>query len=109
MLSSTNRSKAARSGAALALLLLALLLRVPQATCTADHYNPAMPFDLRAAWIVVLNDLSGAEQKAIDMLVDEIAALEYGPDAAALDVIEIKPKRGGVDVRLVALAWKGID
>ena len=74
MLSSTNRSKAARSGAALALLLLALLLRVPQATCTADHYNPAMPFDLRAAWIVVLNDLSGAEQKAIDMLVDEIAA-----------------------------------
>jgi hypothetical protein len=51
-----------------------------------------------------------AELAAVEAeLRDEIAALEHGPDAAAIDVIEIKPKRGGVDVRLVALAWKGID
>ena len=50
-------------------------------------------------------DLAAAEAE----LRDEIAALEHGPDAAAIDVIEIKPKRGSVDVRLVALAWKGID
>jgi hypothetical protein len=50
-------------------------------------------------------ELAAAETE----LRDEIAALEHGPDAPAIDVIEIKPKRGGVDVRLVALAWKGID
>jgi hypothetical protein len=50
-------------------------------------------------------DLAAADAE----LRDEIAALEHGPGAAALDVIEIKPKRGGVDVRLVALAWKAID
>jgi hypothetical protein len=37
----------------------------------------------------------------------EIATLEHAADAnAALDVIEIKPKRGNVDIRLVALAWQ---
>jgi hypothetical protein len=51
-----------------------------------------------------------AELAAVEAdLRDEIAALEHRPDAAAVDVIEIKPKRSGVDVRLVALAWKAID
>jgi hypothetical protein len=37
----------------------------------------------------------------------EIAALEGTANTnAPLDVIEIKPKRGNVDVRLVALAWQ---
>jgi hypothetical protein len=37
----------------------------------------------------------------------EIAALEHTADVSApIDVIEIKPKRGNVDVRLVALAWQ---
>jgi hypothetical protein len=51
-----------------------------------------------------------AELTAIEaQLRDEIAALDHGPDATAIEVIEIKPKRGAVDVRLVALAWKAID
>jgi hypothetical protein len=47
------------------------------------------------------------ELKALnDELAEEVAALG-ATDAAAIDVqtIEVKPKRGGVDVRLVALAW----
>jgi hypothetical protein len=51
-----------------------------------------------------------AELAAVEAdLRDEIAALEHRPDAAAVDVIEIKPPRSGVDVRLVARAWKAID
>jgi hypothetical protein len=39
----------------------------------------------------------------------EIAALDHTSNAVApIEVIEIKPKRGGVDVRLVALAWQGL-
>jgi len=47
------------------------------------------------------------ELKALnDELAEEVAALG-ATDAAAIDIqtIEVKPKRGGVDVRLVALAW----
>ena len=41
---------------------------------------------------------------------DEIAALTaVHTGAEAIDTIELKPKRGGVDVRLVALAWKPAD
>jgi hypothetical protein len=49
-----------------------------------------------------------AELTAIDAeLKREIAALEHKADASvAIEVIEIKPKRSGVDVRLVALAWQ---
>ena len=37
----------------------------------------------------------------------EIAALEGAANGnPPLDVIEIKPKRGNVDVRLVVLAWQ---
>jgi hypothetical protein len=43
-------------------------------------------------------------------LEGEIATLEHTPDAnAAFDVIEIKPKRGNVDIRLVALAWQPVS
>ncbi len=48
------------------------------------------------------------ELKALEAeLAEEIAALgATGSTDVALDTIEIKPKRGAVDVRLVALAWK---
>jgi hypothetical protein len=37
----------------------------------------------------------------------EIAALEATANPnSPLDVIEIKPKRGNVDIRIVALAWR---
>ena len=43
-------------------------------------------------------------------LNEEIAALSAVDSAAAvIETIEIKPKRGGVDVRLVALAWKPVE
>jgi hypothetical protein len=39
----------------------------------------------------------------------EIAALEgTATTNAPFDVIEIRPKRGNVDVRLVALAWQPV-
>jgi hypothetical protein len=49
-----------------------------------------------------------AEIAALDAdLEREITALEATANSnAPLDVIEIKPKRGNVDVRLVALAWQ---
>jgi len=51
------------------------------------------------------------ELKALnDEVAEEVAALG-ATDAASIDIqtIEVKPKRGGVDVRLVALAWKPVD
>jgi hypothetical protein len=43
-------------------------------------------------------------------LQHEVAAIEgAAPGRIGVETIEIKPKRGGVDVRLVALAWKPID
>jgi len=38
----------------------------------------------------------------------EIAALDGTSIAPSIEVIEIKPKRGSVDVRLVALAWEPV-
>ena len=51
------------------------------------------------------------ELKALEAeLQEEIAAIGATDGAGlALDTIEIKPKRGAVDVRLVALAWKPVD
>ena len=51
------------------------------------------------------------ELKALDNEVNEEIAALTAVDAAgaAIDTIEVKPKRGGVDVRLVALAWKPAD
>jgi len=51
------------------------------------------------------------EMKALEAeLAEEIAALTaLDPAGAAVETIEVKPKRGGVDVRLVALAWKPIE
>jgi hypothetical protein len=48
-----------------------------------------------------------AELKALEAeIAEEIAALNAGDGSAIqLDTIEIRPKRGSVDVRLVALAW----
>ena len=51
------------------------------------------------------------ELKALnDELAEEVAALG-ATDAAAVEVqtIEVKPKRGGVDIRLVALAWTPVE
>jgi hypothetical protein len=49
-----------------------------------------------------------AELKALEAeIAEEIAALNAGDGSAIqLDAIEIRPKRGSVDVRLVALAWQ---
>jgi hypothetical protein len=49
-----------------------------------------------------------AELAALEAeLQSEVAALEgTAPGGIAVEAIEIKPKRGGVDVRIVALAWK---
>jgi hypothetical protein len=51
-----------------------------------------------------------AEFAALDAeLQREVAALEStAPGAIAVETIEIKPKRGGVEVRIVALAWKPV-
>jgi hypothetical protein len=51
-----------------------------------------------------------AEMAALEAeLQREVAALEgAAPGSIAVETIEIKPKRGGVDVRIVALAWKPI-
>jgi hypothetical protein len=50
------------------------------------------------------------ELKALEAeLNEELAALTaVDPGAADIQTIEVKPKRGGVDVRLVALAWKPV-
>jgi hypothetical protein len=52
-----------------------------------------------------------AELAALEAdLQREVAALDGGASGpAAVETIEIKPKRGGVDVRVVALAWKPVD
>jgi len=51
-----------------------------------------------------------AELAALEAeLQQEVAALEgSAPGGFAVETIEIKPKRGGVDIRIVALAWKPI-
>ena len=51
------------------------------------------------------------ELKALnDEVAEEVAALG-ATDAATVDIqtIEVKPKRGGVDVRLVALTWTPVE
>ena len=51
------------------------------------------------------------ELKALENEVNEEIAALTAVDAgiAGIQTIEVKPKRGGVDVRLVALAWKPAD
>jgi hypothetical protein len=51
------------------------------------------------------------ELKALEAEIhEEIAALTaVDAGAVAVETIEVKPKRGGVDVRLVALAWKPVE
>ena len=51
------------------------------------------------------------ELKALEAEINEEIAALTAVDAGgvAVETIEVKPKRGGVDVRLVALAWKPID
>src|SRR5215204_310599 len=55
-------------------------------------------------------DEAQAELGALEAeLQQEVAALESAaPGSVAVETIEIKPKRGGVDVRIVALAWEPI-
>jgi DNA-binding protein YbaB len=53
--------------------------------------------------------LSAAQEelKALEAEINEEIAALTAVDSGALtiDTIEVKPKRGGVDVRLVALTW----
>ena len=62
-------------------------------------------------------DIARAEQRVSDArtelkaleteLESEVAALSaVGAETVGIDTVEIKPKRGSVDVRLVSLAWK---
>jgi len=45
-----------------------------------------------------------------DELNEEVAALTASSAAGtSIETIEIAPKRGGVEVRLVALAWMPVD
>ena len=51
-----------------------------------------------------------AEFAAVESeLQQAIAALNETSHAAPLGVVEIKPKRGSVDIRLVALAWQPVS
>jgi len=54
---------------------------------------------------------SQAELAALEAeLQQEVAALEGAtPGGVTVETIEIKPKRGGVDIRIVALAWKPVE
>jgi len=54
-----------------------------------------------------LAEAQAALKELEDELTEEVAALT-ATDASTVDIqtIEVKPKRGGVDVRLVALAWR---
>jgi hypothetical protein len=49
-----------------------------------------------------------ALQNELNEEIAAISAVDAGA-AVVVETIEIKPKRGGVDVRLVALAWKRAD
>jgi len=51
-----------------------------------------------------------AELAALEAeLQSEVAALEgTSSGSVSIETIEIKPKRGGVEVRIVALAWKPV-
>lgn len=69
MLGDANRPRMTRNGLILAVLLLPLLeIRV------LGREGAFVPVDLRAAQILTPDELSGPEQKAIELLVDEIAA-----------------------------------
>jgi hypothetical protein len=53
---------------------------------------------------------AAAELKEIEAeLASEVQALQSASPDAAIETTEIKPKRAGVEVRLVALAWKPTD
>jgi hypothetical protein len=55
-------------------------------------------------------EAEGELKKLEAELAEEIAAFATTDlTEVALDTIEIKPKRGAVDVRLVALAWKPVE
>ena len=48
-----------------------------------------------------------AELKEIEAELErEVQELQDAPPDPAIETTEIKPKKAGVDVRLVALAWK---
>jgi hypothetical protein len=50
-----------------------------------------------------------AELKEIEAELErDVQALQTGAPDAGIETTEVKPKRGGVDVRLVTLAWKPV-
>ena len=62
-------------------------------------------------------DVAAAQQRLVEAQQEEaalnaeieqqVAALSgQSPDASPIETIEIKPKRGGVEVQIVALAWQ---
>ena len=63
-----------------------------------------------AADVAQAQERQGAAEEELQALEAdlqrEVQALTDGAPDAAIETAEVKPKRAGVDVRLVALAWK---
>jgi hypothetical protein len=78
-----------------------------RATTAARGVGRAMKENEDIARAQAKQQQAEAELKALEAEIsEEVAALSAGGDsAAAIETIEITPKRGAVDVRLVALAW----
>ena len=89
-----NRLRTIRVASILAICLL-LLLKSP----ALNHADASVPIDLRSAQIVVPDGLNGPEKKAVELLVDEVAArtrlrlpiVNAWPAEATTPVIAIGP------------------
>ena len=69
---------------------------------TLTGADPVLPSSFRVGEAAQsISDITDELQSEIDAL-----SAKYDPAAMAVDVTDIKPKRGGVDVQLVALAWR---
>ena len=78
-----------------------------RATTTARGVGRSMK---EAADVAQAQERQGAAEEELQALEAdlqrEVQALAGGAPDAAIETAEVKPKRAGVDVRLVALAWK---
>jgi hypothetical protein len=82
------------------------LSNLGRATTAARGVGRAMKETEDIARAQTKQQAAEAELKALEAeIAEEIAALSASDGAVTIDTIEIKPKRGAVDVKLVALAW----
>ena len=81
-----------------------------RATTTARGVGRSMKEAADVAQAQERQRAAEAELQALEAeLQRDVQALVDGAPDAAIETAEIKPKRAGVDVRLVALAWKPIS